>query len=51
MYLRFVVIFLLCFLYYNSLADSLREEREFVITAKISLLPAVKTMKINVDLE
>ena len=51
MYLKFVVIFLIYFLNYNSLADSLSEEREFVITAKISLLPAVKTMKINVDLE
>ena len=51
MYLKFVVIFLIYFLNYNSLADSLSEEREFVITTKISLLPAVKTMKINIDLE
>ena len=51
MYLKLVVIFLICFINYNSLADSLSEEREFVITTKIALLPAVKTMKINVDLE
>ena len=51
MYLKLIVIFLICFINYNSLADSLSEEREFVITTKIALLPAVKTMKINVDLE
>ena len=51
MYLKLVVIYLICFINYNSLADSLSEEREFVITTKIALLPAVKTMKINVDLE
>ena len=51
MYLKLLVIFLIYFLNYNSLADSLSEEREFVITAKISLLPAVKTMKINMDLK
>ena len=51
MYLKFIIIFLIYFLNYNSLADSLSEEREFVITTKISLLPPIKTMKINVDLE
>jgi len=51
MYLKIVIIFLIYFLNYNSLAYSLSEEREFVITTKISLLPAVKTMQINIDLE
>ena len=51
MYLKFIVIFFIYFVNYSTLADSLSEEREFVITTKISLLPPIKTMKINVDLE
>ena len=48
---KFIFIILLLFISATTLADPFIEERNFVVEAKLSILPKIPVMSINLVLE